>query len=126
VNPGSVGTAQTIQEPLLDLGAVKYNNGTTTTTQTPAHVVLTYSDGTCTDQWRPPLLSTMNPTNGWLKNPGQPYAPSGTLTVCADYNPGSGTYYKASSPPMGNTNFSAANVVPTITITKATANQGTC
>ncbi len=125
VNPGSVGTAQTIQEPLLGLGAVKYNNGTTTTTQTPAHVVLTYSDGTCTDQWRPPLLSTMNATNGWLKNPGQPYAPANTLTVCADYNPGSGTYYK-SSVATGNTSFSGVNAVPTITITKATANQGTC
>jgi hypothetical protein len=125
VNPGSVGTAQTIQEPLLALGAVKYNNGSTTTTQTPAHVVLTYSDGTCSDSWRPPLLSTMNPTNGWLKNPGQPYAPANTLTVCADYNPGSGTYYKASVP-TSNTNFSGVNAVPTITITKSSATQGTC
>jgi len=124
VTPGSVGTAQTIQEPLLDLGTVYYNNGSTTAAKTPAHVVITYSDGTCMDQWRPPLPSTMNATNGWLKNPGQPYAPAGTLTVCADYNPGSQSYRQSVT--TGNTDFSATNVVPTITITKATANQGTC
>ena len=56
--------------------------------RTPAHVVLTYSDGTCTDQWSPPLLSTMNATNGWLKNPGQPYAPSGHADGVRRLQPG--------------------------------------
>jgi hypothetical protein len=65
------------------------------------------------------MLSTMNSTTGWFKNPGQPYAPSGDLTVCADYN-----NYKASVT-MANNNFSAANVVPTLTITRGT-NAGTC
>ena len=118
VNPGSMGTPHTIQEPLLDLGTIAFS-GFSGTPTAPAHVVLTFSDGTCTDSWSPTLLSTMNATTGWFKNPGQPYAPSGDLTVCADYN-----NYKASVK-MGNTNFSAANVVPTLTITKGT-NAGTC
>jgi type II secretory pathway pseudopilin PulG len=122
VNPGSLGTAQTIQEPLLDLGTVYYKSSplATPTVQTPAHVLLSYSDSTCSDSWRPPLLSTMNATNGWLKDPGQAYAPSGKLTVCADYNG-----YE-SSVTTGNTSFTAVNVVPTITITKANANLGSC
>jgi prepilin-type N-terminal cleavage/methylation domain-containing protein len=118
VNPGSMGTAQIIQEPLLNLGTINYSGFTGSPTK-PAHVVLTFSDGTCTDSWSPTLLSTMNSTTGWFKNPGQPYAPTGDLTVCADYSG-----YKASVT-MANNNFSAANVVPTLTITKGT-NAGTC
>jgi prepilin-type N-terminal cleavage/methylation domain-containing protein len=118
VTPGSMGTAQTIQEPLLDLGTINYNGFSGSPTK-PAHVVLTFSDGTCTDSWNPTLLSTMNTTTGWFQNPGQPYAPTGDLTVCADYGG-----YKASVT-MANNSFTAANVVPTLTITRFT-NAGTC
>ena len=124
VNPGSMGTAQTIQEPLLDLGPVYYNSASNQVK--PADVVLTFSDGSCTDSWSPTMLSTINSTTGWFTNPGQPYAPSGTLTVCADYNGGTSrrpAYYKASVV-TSNTHFRAANPVPTITITNASA--GTC
>ena len=121
VTPGSVGAARTIQEPLLNLQTVYYKSSSlaTAAAKTPAHVKLTYSDGTCTDSWYPPLASTMSASNGWLQNPGQPYAPSGTLTVCADYNTATtGTAYWKNTVTTSNTNFSAANLVPTITITK--------
>jgi hypothetical protein len=118
VTPGSMGTAQTIQEPLLDLGTINFSGFSPAPTR-PAHVVLTFNDGTCTDSWNPTLLSTPNATTGWLKNPGQPYAPTGDLTVCADYN-----NYKASVT-MANNSFTAANVVPALTITRG-ANAGTC
>ncbi|MGZ4190997.1 MAG: carboxypeptidase-like regulatory domain-containing protein [Solirubrobacteraceae bacterium] len=118
VTPGSVGTAQTIQEPLLNLQAVQYNNGSSTSTVTPADIVLTFSDGTCSDSWKATRASSMSATTGWLANPGQAYAPSGDLTVCVDYKPSGGNYYKASVT-TGNTNFSAANAVPAITIVKS-------
>ena len=64
------------------------------------------------------------------RTPGQPYAPTGTLTVCADYNTGttgSPAYWK-STVTTRNTNFSAATLVPTITITKngTGSSSGTC
>lgn len=124
VTPGSVNTAQTIQEPLLNLNTTYYNNGSTTVAVKPAHVVLTFSSGGCTDSWNAPLASTMSSTYGWLLNPGQAYAASGTLTVCADYNNGS-TNYKQSVT-TGNASFTAVNTVPAITITNAFGNRGTC
>jgi type II secretory pathway pseudopilin PulG len=122
VIPGSVATAQTIQEPLLDLGTVYYKSSASTTAvaEQPDDIVLTYSDGTCTDSWIPTVASTMSATNGWLQNPGQPYAPAGSLTVCVDYNTGTSRrpayYHNAAT--TGNTSFSSVNPVPTITITK--------
>jgi prepilin-type N-terminal cleavage/methylation domain-containing protein len=118
VTPGSTGTAQTIQEPLLNLQAVQYNNGTSTSTVTPADIVLTFSDGTCSDSWKATRAASMSATTGWLANPGQAYAPAGDLTVCADYKPSGGNYYKASVT-TGNTSFASANAVPTITIVKS-------
>ena len=118
VTPGSMGTAQTIQEPLLDLATINFS-GFSPSPSKPSHVVLTFSDGTCTDSWSPTLLSTPNATTGWLQNPGQPYAPTGDLTVCADYGG-----YKASVT-TANNSFTAATVVPALTITKGT-NAGTC
>jgi hypothetical protein len=137
VIPGSVGTAQTILEPLLNMGNISYksSSGSTAQSKAPAHVTLTYSDGTCSDTWTPTLLSSIG-TNGWFKNPGQPYAPSGTLTVCADFNTGtagSPVYWK-NTEPTSNTNFSGAsnaNPIPTLTIIKNgatgnTSSSGAC
>jgi hypothetical protein len=136
---GSPNQAQNVQEPLLDVGAVTYAGSTVK----PAHVKLTFSgtSGTsCTYSWYPTLstaaLGAM-PTTGWLAKPGQPFATTattgstksasgqtGTLTVCADYNPGSG-YRKASSAALTNTSFTAMNVVPSIAITSSSTS-GTC
>lgn len=131
VIPGSVGTAQPVLEPLLNMGNISYKSstGATPQSQAPAHVTLTFSDGTCTDTWTPTLLSASTAT-GWFKNPGQPYAPTGTLTVCADYNTGTtrNPIYWKNTETTSNTSFSGAtnaNVIPTLTIIKnGTASNG--
>jgi Tfp pilus assembly protein PilV len=116
VSPGSLNQAHSIQEPLLDLVVT---NGTSNIK--PTHVKLTYitSAGGCTDFWTPTISTAAvgaMPATGWLANPGQPYAPSGTLTVCAD------TGSHKNSVTTSNTNFTAANVV-TVPITTIS---GTC
>jgi hypothetical protein len=121
VMPGSVGTARTIVEPLLSMGNINYKSSSAASAQSkpPAHVKLAFNDGTCTDTWTPALASSISASTGWFQNPGQPYAPSGTLTVCADYNTSTfGTTYWHNTMTTSNTDFSAANVIPTITVTK--------
>ena len=58
------------------------------------------------------------PTTGWLANPGQPYAPSGDLTVCADFLRG-GVYKfgTATGATVANINMTSANTLPTISMT---------
>lgn len=128
VSPGSLNTAQTIQEPLLNLNTVYYKTSSTGTPSAvaPGDVSLSFSSGGCTDQWYPTLASSMDSTYGWFQYPGQAYAPSGTLTVCVDYTPPrSRTTYK-SSVTTGNTSFTGVNTVPTVTITKGSSPTGTC
>jgi prepilin-type N-terminal cleavage/methylation domain-containing protein len=122
VSPGSVNASQTIQEPLLNLNTVNYKSSSGASPQviTPAHVSLSFTGGSCTDQWYPTVASSMSSTYGWLASPGQAYAASGTLTVCVDYNTGttsSPVYYKNTAP-TGNSSFTGVNTVPAITITK--------
>jgi type II secretory pathway pseudopilin PulG len=121
VIPNSVGVAQPIIEPLLKMNNVSYktSSGAIAQDEAPADVTLTFSDGTCTDTWTPTLASSIL-TTGWFQNPGQPYAPSGTLTVCADFNTGTArrpVYWKNTTT-ASNTDFTQANVIPTITIIK--------
>jgi Tfp pilus assembly protein PilV len=117
VAPGSLNQAQNIPEPLLDLVVT---NGTTNIK--PAHVKLTFSSGGCTDVWAPAVSSAAlgspptTPATGWLANPGQAYAGTGTLTVCAD------TGTRKNSVTTSNTSFTSANVV-TVPITTTS---GTC
>ncbi|HEX3691242.1 MAG TPA: carboxypeptidase-like regulatory domain-containing protein, partial [Solirubrobacteraceae bacterium] len=126
VSPGSLNVAQTIREPLLNLNTVYYksSSGATAVVVPPAHVSLSFNSGGCSDQWYPTLASTMSTTYGWFQYPGQAYAPSGTLTVCADYKVGS-TYYE-NSVTTGNTSFTGVNSVPTVTITKGSTTSGRC
>jgi type II secretory pathway pseudopilin PulG len=127
VSPGSSGTAQTILEPLLTMSNINYksSSGATAQSKTPAHVTLTFNDGTCTDTWTPTLASSIL-TTGWLKNPGQPYAPTNDLTVCADFNTatsGPAVYWK-NTVTTSNTSFAGPNAIPTITITKNATSTG--
>jgi Tfp pilus assembly protein PilV len=125
VNPGSVNQGQNIPEPLLYLGSVTFKNGSTTTVK-PSDVKLTFKGtSSCTDTWSPTItpLTTM-PANGWLLNPGQPYAASNTVTACADYLSG-GSYYNASVT-TSNTSFTTNNTVPTIPIIKTGTSVGLC
>lgn len=132
VNPGSTSQAQSIQEPLLSVGTVYYksSSGATPVAVPPGHLSLSFTGGGCTDQWYatiapPATLPATPPATGWLLHPGQPYAATGTLTVCADYQPsGSPTTYK-NSVTTSNTSFTGTNVVPTITITKGVAGLST-
>jgi prepilin-type N-terminal cleavage/methylation domain-containing protein len=127
VSPGSTGTAQTIQEPLLDMGNISYksSSGATAQTKAPAHVTLAFNDGTCSDTWTPTLASSIL-TTGWFQNPGQPYAPTNDLTVCADFNTGttSRPVYWKNTVTTSNTSFTGTNTIPTITITKGVTSTG--
>ncbi len=122
VNPGGT-TTQPVAEPLLKLSTVTYNGSAVK----PTDVRLTFTDSTgCTDKWWATLVGTPAsppaPANGWLANPGQPYAASG-LTVCADYTTGGKTYYVTTA--ATNTSFSSSNAVATIAI-KSTSSTGKC
>lgn len=61
----------------------------------PVGIKLTYASTSpsCADSWLPPVAASVSPATGWLSDPGQPYAPAGTLTVCAWYTSGAKTYY---------------------------------
>ncbi|HXD67850.1 MAG TPA: carboxypeptidase regulatory-like domain-containing protein [Solirubrobacteraceae bacterium] len=124
VQPGIV-SSPTVQEPMLSIPSLtaKNSSGTSKTTQ-PNDIVLTYRSGSCFDSYKATVATSANgvtgyggtaPANGWLRNPGQPYAPSGTLTVCADSN-ASGSY-KDGTATVGNTNMTAANAVGAIAMT---------
>jgi type II secretory pathway pseudopilin PulG len=124
----------TVTEPALAVTSVtdKYTSGRTTvgpTTVKPLDVVFTFSDGTCTDVWPATVTTaTTMPSAGWLANPGQPYAPAGDLTACADYYNSTtrGYYHVSVAVTAGNTSFTAANTVPPIAITEGTSTSGKC
>jgi Tfp pilus assembly protein PilV len=124
VNPGSSGSVN-VTEPALDVGTVYYKSSSGATAQavTPGHIKLTFTGTTCSDSWYPELASSLSATTGWLKYPGQPYMPSGTLSVCADYKPSGSSYTYQASQPAANTTMTSGSVnsVPTITITKVTS-----
>ena len=92
VNPGIVSSA-TVQEPMLSITSVKGTVASKLQVLQPTDVVLTYRSGTCFDSYKATVAASTNgktlgaaaPTTGWLANPGQPYAPSGDLTICVDY-----------------------------------------
>ncbi len=74
----------------------------------------------------PTATTSTSPPPGWLQTPGQPYAPTGTLSVCVDYKNGSGIYYNQTLSGAQNNSFAASPVVlSSITIPKS-SNVGTC
>jgi hypothetical protein len=131
VSPGTANVAATVYEPLLKVSSVTYPN--TATQVKPSDIEMKYSAGTapgsCSDTWWSSIVGTPTaapaPAAGWLAYPGQPYAPSGTLTVCADYNVGGSSYRNASVSSLTNTNFGTATVVPAIAITSSSSS-GKC
>jgi Tfp pilus assembly protein PilV len=128
------GASATVTEPALAVTSVtdKYTSGRTTVGPTavkPNDVVFTFTDGTCTDIWPATIASaTTMPSTGWLANPGQPYAPAGDLSACADYyNPTTRGYFHGSvAVTGGNTSFTGPNSVSTIPITEGTTTSGKC
>jgi type II secretory pathway pseudopilin PulG len=119
VNPGVTGQAYNVQEPLLSVASVKVSGSLVK----PLDVKLSDTTSGCTDSWPATVTTaaaTAMPATGWLANPGQPYAPANTLTVCADYKSGN-NYYKGTAT-TGNTSFTANNAVQTITMTATNAN----
>ena len=126
---GAPSGATGIEEPSLYLPTIraKFPGSSSYQYPLPSDIVLTYSSGGCTDQYAATVASPQSgsgtsataPTNGWLANPGQPYAPVGDLTVCADYQYTSGrttTWYTGSAS-AANALMTATNSVPTITLT---------
>jgi prepilin-type N-terminal cleavage/methylation domain-containing protein len=126
---GAVG----IQEPMIKLPTIQGKVPSTATTiksVQPTDIVLTYTNGTCKDQYEatiaPPASGTgvgataPTGTGGWLANPGQPYAPAGDLTICADYAYVSGsttTWYTGTTTAFGNTSWTTPTTASAITLT---------
>jgi type II secretory pathway pseudopilin PulG len=132
VSPGAANVAATVYEPLLKVSSVTYPS--TSTQVKPSDIEMKYSspngsNPSCGDTWWASIVGTPAaapaPAAGWLANPGQPYAPSGTLTVCADYNVGGGNYRNASVTSLTNTNFATATAVPAIALTSSSSS-GKC
>jgi Tfp pilus assembly protein PilV len=143
VLPSSSQT-MTVQEPGLLL-YVSYNNGTTTTRISPAHVKLYFASSTgttCSDTWTEQIRSTAaTSTNGVLAYPGVPYATTtttgstasasglkGTLSTCVDYNVGGSTGYRSTTANIASgLSMTAPNTMSlTITKTGSPSASGTC
>ena len=131
VSPGASATA-TIQEPFLYMALVSGLG----LPITPRDIVLTYSAGGCTDQYAAAVATGSGgasasgvtygqtvPANGWLADPGQPYAPGGDLTVCVDvlYN---GGFVSGTATVPTSLSLTARNVVPLITVAASGACPG--
>jgi prepilin-type N-terminal cleavage/methylation domain-containing protein len=125
VKPGIV-SSPTVQEPMLSIPTINATPAgkSSAVPVQPSDIVLTYRDATCFDSYKATVAASTNglttnavtPTTGWLANPGQPYAPSGDLTVCADYLVSGSTFVKNTATPA-NTSMTAANVVSAMTLT---------
>ena len=107
VSPGGT-SAVTVNEPFLYIAKTTYNGNAVR----PNDIVLTYSasSSTCVDSYQASIASGSGgsaPSTGWLLNPGQPYAPSGDLTVCADYTSGTKTHYNSTT--VSNTSLTGVN-----------------
>ena len=128
VSPGQLNQAVSLPENSLVLNSVTYTSSGTTTTVKPAHVKLTFTGATCTDSWTPKITTaaaTAMPATGWLANPGQPYAASGTLAVCVDYATATSPSFFSKATLTGAGNASGTTTLPTIAITKGSTSQ-TC
>lgn len=117
-----------VQEPFLKLATISGSVPLLSPVKSvqPTDIVLTYSGGGCTDRYKASIATPASgtgvgataPANGWLANPGQPYAPTGDLSVCADYAYtvlGVTTWY-AGTVAATNTSMTGANTVPAITL----------
>jgi Tfp pilus assembly protein PilV len=120
VGPGATATPA-IKEPALDV-RVQFPSGTNVK---PAGMKLSYNQsagGSCTESWIPAINAAAGPappTNGWLAQPGQPFAGSttvgsttynGSYNVCASYNTGAGGVRYGMNVGVANTNFTSATV----------------
>lgn len=127
---GSTG----IQEPMINLGTIQGKVPATNSLKSvqPTDIVLTYTNGTCKDQYEGTIATPQSgsgvgatpPTTGWLANPGQPYAPSGDLSICADYAYVSGgvtKWYTGTGTAFANTSWTTPTTAPTITLTNSTS-----
>ena len=148
VTPGmaaSLGTPDAVvAEPAIDV-AITYGG----VAKVPAHVVILFTGKnatgsvTCTDTWRPPAALGSEIVSGTTyytypapfastaaKGSTSPMASNtgdaGTIQVCADYNPGSGSRKVTTTAGTQTvTNFNAPTVIPTIAITSGST-AGTC
>jgi prepilin-type N-terminal cleavage/methylation domain-containing protein len=137
VTPGSTQTI-TVTEPAIKLG-VTYNGSATGVTPTQIHMRFDSTSGpSCSDIWNVPVASAAFAkyngalSNGWLSNPGQPFASTatsgatasnsgltGTLSICAVTN---SRYAIVSG--VTNTNFTTPTSV-TVPVTSSSSS-GSC
>jgi type II secretory pathway pseudopilin PulG len=130
VGPGVTATSPAVKEPALDL-RVTYNG----VRQKPSYVRLDYTQSAptaCSESWQPSIASDgASNANGSLASPGQPYAGSytvstttytGTYSICAGYNPGSGGTRYGTLTAQTLTNFATATqkTIPLVTASPTT------
>ncbi|MDX6584248.1 MAG: hypothetical protein QOI10_3432 [Solirubrobacterales bacterium] len=121
-NTGADATVGAVREPAMFIDVTYPNSSGTPVRVRPDHIELTNG---CGENWQPPVASTYSTTTGWLQFPGQPYG-NANYTVCVDYLPsGQSTSRKSTTTLRSNTNFTAANVIPTFALTSSSTS-GTC
>jgi prepilin-type N-terminal cleavage/methylation domain-containing protein len=144
VTPGyTSATPMPVTAPAIDVNAAYTNQVGSVTAVAPSDVKVTFnsaSGNSCTDTWGPFTASSTNQGTGTPVNyvyPA-PFASSatsgstasasgqtGTITVCADYTPGGGKYYKASSGTYTDT-YASTTPISTIAIKYASTPSGKC
>lgn len=142
VAPGSSGSLS-VTEPEIDVNATYTNNRNQTSPVKPSDVKITFnqtSGNTCSDTWAY-ASSSFIPDSAQGANHYEfaaPFATSattgstasasgqtGNFTVCADYTPGGGTYYKLSSGTYTD-QYGTLTVIPTIAIRYTSTASGKC
>lgn len=141
VTPGYTGTMQ-VMEPAIDVTTTYTNSRGATTAVTPAHVKITFTNGSgssCSDTWGPLTASSSNQGPGGSLNYvfGAPFASgvtigsgasasgqTGSLTVCADYKASGIGNVKATSSSF--TDAYGTTTPVTVPIPYTSSSTGTC
>jgi prepilin-type N-terminal cleavage/methylation domain-containing protein len=142
VTPGLVINPMTVTAPAVDVNVTYKPQVGAVIQVAPSDVKFTFnsdanSGQSCNDTWGAFPASTPGSGTKHYLYPA-PFASSatsgstasasgqtGTVTACADYTPGGGKYYKASSAPFTDS-FTSTTALPTIPILWANAAPGTC
>ncbi|MBV8788991.1 MAG: hypothetical protein JOZ00_20180, partial [Mycobacterium sp.] len=144
VTPGFNGPVNVIQ-PEIDVNATYKPQTGSTQAVTPADVKIifnTTSGSACSDTWGPYASTSFNPdpSHGALhfwfaapfaasatQSPASASGQTGSIKVCADYNPGGGgTYYKATSSLAYTDQYGADTSIATIPILWTSTASGKC